>query len=66
MILLQEDYLGQSDIDLEVHVTPKLEPPALLYNRCKITLLNLVIHEHHEYSNADPVDGSRDFDYVGK
>lgn len=62
--ITQDDYLGESNIDLEIKVTPKLEPPALPYNICKITLLNLVIHEHSEYSNSDPVDGSREFDYV--
>jgi hypothetical protein len=61
--ITQDDLLGESSIDLEVRVTPKQEPPALPFNKCKITLLNLIVHEHTEYSDSEPTDGSRNFGY---
>ena len=61
--ITSDDYLGESDIDLTIKVTPKIEIELPTYNKCKISL-DFIISEHWEYTNASPTDITKKFSLV--
>ena len=57
-----DDYLGESDIDLTVKITPKVNIEQPQYTKCKISL-DFIVSHHFEYASTEPTDITKAFPY---